>query len=61
MRKGTIAGIGLSIAIGLAFWSTATLFEAAGKRSLLPVWMAAWGAQALFLALSAYLFFRRKR
>jgi len=59
-RKGTLAGVSLSIIISLAFWSATTLFEVAGKRALLPTWMAAWGAQVLFLALGTYLFFTRR-
>jgi len=59
-RRSAFAGFGLSIGFSLAFWSATALLEAAGKRSLLPVWMAAWGAQALFLTLAAYLLSRRR-
>lgn len=59
-RRGALAGLGLSIVIGFAFWITGSLFEAAGKQSLLPAWLAAWGGQMLFLLLGVYLMLRRR-
>jgi lipopolysaccharide export LptBFGC system permease protein LptF len=37
-----------------------TLFEAAGKQSNLPVSVAVWGPQILFLAVGLYLNFRQR-
>ena len=54
-----MAGLGLSIIIGLIFWSATSLFEMAGRQDWLPVWMAVWGAQIIFLAGGTFLFFRR--
>jgi lipopolysaccharide export system permease protein len=59
-RKGALTGIGVGIVISLAFWSSSGLLEAAGKQGLLPIWLAAWGGQMLFLALAAYLFSRQR-
>lgn len=59
-RRSTLAGLGMSILIGFAFWITLSLFEASGKQSLLPVWLAAWGAHLVFLLLGLYLILRRR-
>lgn len=59
-RRSALAGLGVSIILGFAFWITSSLFEAAGKQSLLPAWLAAWGGQAIFLLLGVYLMLRRK-
>jgi LPS export ABC transporter permease LptF/LPS export ABC transporter permease LptG len=59
-RRGTLAGLGFSIVIGLLFWSVTSLFEMAGRQGWLPIWMAAWGSQMLFLAAGTLLFFRRR-
>ncbi len=59
-RKGTLTGIGVGIVVSLAFWSASGLLEVAGKRGLLPIWLAAWGGQMLFLALAAYLYSRQR-
>jgi LPS export ABC transporter permease LptF/LPS export ABC transporter permease LptG len=59
-RRSNLAGLGISILIGFAFWIASSVFEAAGKQSLLPVWLAAWGGQALFLLLAVYLILRRR-
>ena len=59
-RRHTLTGIGLGIAIGLSFLAANALLEAIGRKSLLPIWMAVWGAQTLFITLGTYLFFKRK-
>jgi LPS export ABC transporter permease LptF/LPS export ABC transporter permease LptG len=59
-RRGTLAGIGVSIGISLAFWVTSSLVEAIGRQGLLPIGLAVWGTHAFFLALGGYLFFSRR-
>jgi lipopolysaccharide export system permease protein len=59
-RYSPLLSIAVSIGIGLVFWLLMTLFEAAGKQSNLPVGVAVWGPQILFLAVGLYLNFRQR-
>ncbi len=59
-RYSPLLSIAVSIGIGLLFWLLMTLFEAAGKQSNLPVGIAVWGPQILFLAIGFYLNFRQR-
>ncbi|MEP7341301.1 MAG: LptF/LptG family permease [Acidobacteriota bacterium] len=59
-RYSPLLSIAVSIGIGLVFWLLMTLFEAAGKQSNLPVGVAVWGPQILFLAIGLYLNFRQR-
>ncbi len=60
-RRGTLAGIGLSIMIGFTYWITANFFEGLGKQSYLPPGLSVWGPQALFLTLGIFLIFRLRQ
>jgi len=59
-RYSPLLSIAVSIGVGLVFWLLMTLFEAAGKQSNLPVDVAVWGPQILFLAAGLYLNFRQR-
>ncbi len=60
-RRGTMAGIGLSIIIGFTYWITASVFESIGRQAYLPPGLSVWGPQALFFALGIVLMFRLKK
>lgn len=60
-RRGTFAGVGLSIIVGLTFWITASFIEGLGRQAYLPAGLSVWGAQALFVTLGIFLIFRLKR
>jgi lipopolysaccharide export system permease protein len=60
-RRGTLAGVGLSIVIGFTFWITASLFESLGRQAYLPPGLSVWGPQALFFALGIFLVFRQRK
>jgi LPS export ABC transporter permease LptG len=59
-RYSPVLSVAVSIAIGLFFWLLMTIFEAAGKQSNLPVSVAVWAPQVLFLAIGLYLNFRQR-
>lgn len=59
-RYNPLISVAISIGIGLIFWLLMTLFEAAGKQSNLPVGVAVWAPQVLFLAIGLYLNFRQR-
>lgn len=60
-RRGTLAGVGLSIIVGFTFWITASFFEGLGRQSYLPPGLSVWGTQALFLTLGVFLLFRLRK
>lgn len=60
-RRGTLAGVGLSIMVGFTFWITASFFEGLGRQAYLPPGLSVWGTQALFLALGIFLLFRLRK
>jgi lipopolysaccharide export LptBFGC system permease protein LptF len=49
-RKGAFFGIGLSIAIAIAYWGISGAFEAMGAYGLLVPALAAWAPNILFSA-----------
>ncbi|MFN7926355.1 MAG: LptF/LptG family permease [Blastocatellia bacterium] len=57
-KRRALAGIGLSIIIGLTYWISASLFESLGRQAFLPPGLSVWGPQALFLTLGIFLSFR---
>lgn len=59
-RYSPVLSVAVSIGIGLFFWLLMTIFEAAGKQANLPVSVAVWGPQVLFLAAGLYLNFRQR-
>ena len=59
-KRGTMAGIGVSIGIALAYWGIDILFEKLGDVNQLPPAMAAWSPDALFSLAGLYLLMRMK-
>lgn len=59
-RYSPVLSVAVSIGIGLFFWLLMTLFEAAGKQANLPISVAVWGPQILFLAAGLYANFRQR-
>ena len=47
-RSGAMAGIGVGIAIALAYWTTILFFAAMGSGGLLAPMLAAWAPNLLF-------------
>jgi len=47
-RRGTLAGIAMSIGIAVIYWSVSSLFQAMGNLSQLPPAVAAWSPDVLF-------------
>jgi len=60
-RSGPLVSVSLSVGIGLAFQLLTSLFEAVGRQNNLPVGMAVWGPNILFMAVGLYLNFVRYR
>jgi len=60
-RSGPLVSVALSVGIGLVFELLTTLFDAVGKQNYLPVGMAVWGPNILFVAVGLYLNFVRYR
>jgi len=54
-RRGALYGIGLGIALALAYWLLTSLFAAVGTAGLLAPWLAAWAPNLLFGAGALYL------
>jgi LPS export ABC transporter permease LptF/LPS export ABC transporter permease LptG len=46
--KGTLVGVGLSLAIAMAFWGTFAIFRSLGGTGVLTPFLGAWGANILF-------------
>lgn len=47
-RKGALVGIGLSVAIAMAYWGTFAAFRSLGETGVLTPFLGAWGASILF-------------
>jgi lipopolysaccharide export LptBFGC system permease protein LptF len=59
-NRGAMAGVGLSIAIFMAYWSVEKLFEEVGNLSQLPPALAAWSPDAVFSLAGLYLMARMR-
>ncbi len=59
-NRGAMAGIGVSIAIAMAYWGIGKLFEQIGNANQLPPSVAAWSPDALFALAGVYLLLRMK-
>jgi LPS export ABC transporter permease LptG/LPS export ABC transporter permease LptF len=57
-NRGTMAGVGISLGIAVAYWSIGALFEQIGSFNQLPPVMAAWSPDLLFFLTGAYLMTR---
>ncbi|HUF25044.1 MAG TPA: LPS export ABC transporter permease LptG, partial [Vicinamibacterales bacterium] len=54
-RRGALYGIGLGIALSIAYWFILTIFGALGTTGVLPPAMAAWAPNVFFAAGATYL------
>jgi lipopolysaccharide export LptBFGC system permease protein LptF len=59
-NRGAMAGIGVSLAIAMAYWGVDKLFEQIGNVNHLPPAVAAWSPDALFALAGLYLLLRMK-
>ena len=59
-NRGAMTGIGVSIAIAMAYWGTSQFFEQLGDVSLLPPAVSAWAPDALFALAGSYLLLRMR-
>ena len=54
-RSGAMAGIGVAIAVAIAYWVTNSVFGALGAGGVMPPQLAAWAPNLLFGAGAVYL------
>jgi lipopolysaccharide export LptBFGC system permease protein LptF len=47
-RKGTLVGVGASVAIAMAYWGTFAVFRSLGGAGVLTPVLGAWGANILY-------------
>ncbi len=59
-NRGAMAGVGLSFAIAIAYWSVGQVFEQVGNLSQLPPQVAAWAPDVIF-SLAGLYFLARMR
>jgi lipopolysaccharide export system permease protein len=59
-NRGAMAGIGVSIAIAMAYWGIGQLFEQIGNVNQLPPAVAAWAPDALFSLAGLYFMVRMR-
>jgi LPS export ABC transporter permease LptG/LPS export ABC transporter permease LptF len=59
-NRGAMAGVGVSIAIGMSYLGTDKFFEQIGNVNLLSPTVAAWAPDALFAAAGTYLLLRMR-
>ena len=59
-NRGAMAGIGVSIAVAMAYLGIGQLFEQIGNVSYLPPQLAAWAPDALFSLAGLYLMLRMR-
>jgi lipopolysaccharide export LptBFGC system permease protein LptF len=56
-KRGTLVGIGLSIAIAMVYWGAIGIFKGFGNLNYLNVFLAAWGPCLIFGLIGLYLLF----
>jgi lipopolysaccharide export LptBFGC system permease protein LptF len=59
-NRGAMAGVGVSFAIAIAYFSISVLFEQIGNLSQLPPQLAAWSPDAIFTLTGLYFMLRMK-
>ena len=59
-NRGAMAGVGVSLAIAIAYWGVGTLFEKIGGVNQLPPAVAAWSPDAVFSLTGLYLLLRMR-
>ena len=47
-RKGALVGVGLSVAVAMAYWGTFAVFRSLGMTGTLTPFLGAWGANLIF-------------
>lgn len=60
-HRSTMAGVGISIIIGLVYWTATGFFEGLGKQAYLPPGLSVWGTLGLFTALGVFFIFRPRK
>jgi len=56
-KRGTLVGIGLSVAIAIVYWGTIGIFQGLGYLSYLNAFLAAWSPNLIFGLAGLYLVF----
>jgi lipopolysaccharide export LptBFGC system permease protein LptF len=59
-NRGAMAGVGVGIAVAMAYLAIGLLFDQFGNVNLLPPMVAAWAPDALFSAAGLYLMLRMR-
>ncbi len=59
-NRGAMAGVGVSLALAIAYWSVDKLFEQVGALNQLPPPMAAWSPDVLFSLAGLYFLVRMR-
>ena len=59
-NRGAMAGVGVSLAIAIAYWSLDKLFEQVGALGQLPPEMAAWSPDVIFSLAGLYFLVRMR-
>jgi len=59
-NRGAMAGVGVSIAVAMAYLGIGQLFEQVGNVNYLPPIIAAWAPDALFSLAGLYLMVRMR-
>jgi LPS export ABC transporter permease LptG/LPS export ABC transporter permease LptF len=59
-NRGAMAGVGVSLALAIAYWSVDKLFEQVGALGQLPPQMAAWSPDVLFSLAGLYFLVRMR-
>jgi lipopolysaccharide export LptBFGC system permease protein LptF len=57
-RSGSLAGIGVAIAVAIVYLVVDGMFEAMGDVNMLPALLAAWSPDVLFALAGSYLLLR---
>lgn len=57
-KKGTLVGIGLSIAIAMVYWGVLGVFKSLGYVGFLSAFLGSWGPNLVFGLTGLYLLFR---
>jgi LPS export ABC transporter permease LptF/LPS export ABC transporter permease LptG len=57
-RQGALVGVGLSVAVAMAYWGTFAAFRSLGIAGVLPPFLGAWGANLIFGAAGVVGLFR---
>jgi LPS export ABC transporter permease LptG/LPS export ABC transporter permease LptF len=57
-RRGTLVGLGLSIAIAMIYWGALGVFRSMGYVNFLSAFLSSWGPNLIFGTVGLYLLFR---